>query len=165
MRGGALASRLLSVGPLEVLVIECPGERLNAQIVSALASAVEGGTLRIIDVTFVHKDGAGRLTAQELAELEEHELLAYDFVDETRGLLSADDIRGIGERISCASSAILMVVEHAWTGRLERTILATDGRIVLHARIPPEVAIAALENSERVRQARRKGDDRCSGGG
>jgi hypothetical protein len=62
-------------------------------------------------VTFVHKDGAGRLTP------------------------------------------------------LERTILATDGRIVLHARIPPEVAIAALENSERVRQARRKGDDRCSGGG
>ena len=73
-----------------------PGRQVNAEIIAALTSAVDSGTLRIIDVTFVHKDGAGVVTTYELAELDEHELLAYDFVDETRGLLSADDIRAIG---------------------------------------------------------------------
>ena len=142
-----------------------PGRQVNAEIIAALTSAVDSGTLRIIDVTFVHKDGAGVVTTYELAELDEHELLAYDFVDETRGLLSADDIRAIGERISDESSAILTVIEHAWTGRIERTVLAADGRIVLHARIPPDVASAALESSETVRQARLARGNPCSADG
>ena len=46
----------VSVDALEVLVIECPGERLDGGIMLALTSAVDSGALRIIDVTFVHKD-------------------------------------------------------------------------------------------------------------
>ena len=44
------------VGPLEVLVIECPGDRLKGEIMLAPTSAVDSGALRIIDVTFIHKD-------------------------------------------------------------------------------------------------------------
>jgi hypothetical protein len=157
------------MGPLEVLVIECPGERLKGEIIAALTSAVESGTLRIIDVTFVHKDGAGLMTSYELAELEEHELLAYDFVDETRGLLSVGDVRKIGDRITPESSAILMVIEHTWTARLEQTVLAAEGRIVVHERIPTDIAVAAFEKSETLRHARREGagngNESCLGSG
>ena len=75
------------MGPLEVLVIECPGDKVKGEIMLALTSAVDRGTLRIIDVTFIHKDSRGHVTSYELAELEEHELIPYDVVDETRGLL------------------------------------------------------------------------------
>lgn len=141
----------LSVGPLQVLVIECPGERLPGEIVLALTSAVDAGTLRIIDVTFIHKDVGGHITSYELAELDEHELIDYDVVDETRGLLSVGDIAAIGERVSTDASAILMVVEHAWTATLERAVEAVNGRIVVHERVPPEVAIAALDHWDRCR--------------
>ncbi len=141
----------LSVGPLQVLVIECPGERLPGEIVLALTSAVDTGTLRIIDVTFIHKDGGGHITSYELAELDEHELVDYDVVDETRGLLSVGDIAAIGERVSDEASAILMVVEHAWTATLERAVQAVNGRIVVHGRVPPEVAIAALDHWDSFR--------------
>src|SRR5262245_34602901 len=64
----------LSVGPLEVLVVECPGERVDSDVIQALSAAVDSGTLRIVDVTFLHKDAQGALMSYELAELEEHDL-------------------------------------------------------------------------------------------
>jgi hypothetical protein len=87
------------VGPLEVLLIECPGDKVKGEIMLALPSAVDRGTLRLMDVTFLHKDSRGHVTSNELAELEEHELVAYDAVDETRGLVSIGDIAKIGERV------------------------------------------------------------------
>jgi hypothetical protein len=132
------------VGPLEVLVIECPGDSLKREAILALTPAVDGGHLRIIDVTFVRKDAQANLSSYELAELDEHELVAYDVVDETRGLISVGDIARIGARISPSSSAILMVIEHAWTTHLERAVLAADSRIVVHERIPSDTAREAL---------------------
>jgi len=139
------------VSPLEVLVIECPGDRLDGGIMLALTSAVDSGALRIIDVTFVHKDGRGRVTTSELAELEEHELASYDVVDETLGLLSLQDIARVSERVSINCSAVLMVIEHTWTGQLERAVLKANGRIVMQERIPTDVAFAALEDARRRR--------------
>ena len=51
----------MTVGPLEVLVIERPGQTLKDEVIAALTSAVDNGTLRSIDVMFVHNDRAGLL--------------------------------------------------------------------------------------------------------
>jgi hypothetical protein len=145
------------MGPLEVLVIECPGQKLKGEILSALTSAVDSGTLRIVDVTFVHKDSTGLVSSYELAEIEEYELAPYDIVDETRGLLSASDVHAIGQQITPDSSAILMVIEHAWTARLEQTVAAAECRIVLHERIPTDIAVAAFKKSETLRKSLKGG--------
>ena len=153
--------RQRGVSPLEVLVIECPGESLKSEIVLALTSAVDGGHLRIIDVTFVRKDAQANISSYELAELEEHELVAYDVVDETRGLLSVGDIAKIGATISQNSTAILMVIEHTWTTHLERAVRAADGRIVVQERVPSDVATAALEHDRSSRPCNRRGGQSC----
>ena len=69
-----------------------PRRQVEGRDHACAASAVDGGALRIIDVTFLHRDAKGR-TSYELAELEEHELVPYDVVDETRGLLSIGGYR------------------------------------------------------------------------
>jgi hypothetical protein len=150
------------MGPLEVLVIECPGDRLKGEILLALTSAVDSGALRIVDVTFIHKDALGNVTRYELAELDERELVAYDFVDETRGLLSVADVGTVGMRVSLNCSAVLMVVEHAWTTRLAQAVLAANGRIVLHERVPSDVALAALDYNQSARTLGPQGDGTCS---
>jgi hypothetical protein len=160
-----LYRRIVDVGPLEVLVIECPGDRLKSEIIRALTSVVDGGGLRVIDVTFVHKDARGNVSSYELAELDEHELAAYDLVDETRGLLSVRDIARIGAMVSPNSLAILMVVEHAWTSQLEQAVLAVDGRIVVQERVPPDVAMAALDYDRSSRPRDRSGGNSCSDNG
>ena len=146
-------------------MIECPGDKLKSEIILALGSAVDGGRLRIIDVTFVHKDAQGNISCYELAELEEHELVAYDVVDETRGLLSTGDIAKIGASVSPDSSAVLMVVEHAWTTHLEHAVLAASGRIVVHERVPSDVARVALEHARASRACDRRGGQSCLGDG
>lgn len=153
------------MGPLEVLVIECPGDRLDGEILLALTSAVDSGALRIIDVTFVLKDAQGNISKHELAELQEHELVAYDFVDETRGLLSVGDIGKIGARVSPDCSAVLMVVEHAWSTRLAQAVLAANGRIVVHERVPTDIASAALDYNHTSRTSGPRGGGICSDDG
>jgi hypothetical protein len=153
------------MGPLEVLVIECPGERLKSEILQTLTTAVDSGALRIVDVTFVRKDARGNVTTYELAELEEHELVAYDFVDETRGLLSIGDIGTIGARVSPDCSAVLMVVEHAWTTQLAHVVLAVNARIVVHERVPADVALAALDYNQSSRALGARGGGTCSDAG
>ena len=153
--------RQSGVGPLEVLVVECAGQSLKSEIILALTSAVDGGHLRIIDVTFVRKDAQANISSYELAELDEHELVAYDVVDETRGLISVGDIAKIGARIAPNSSAILMVIEHAWTTHLEQAALAANGRILVHERVPSDVARAALEHNRLSRACERGGGQLC----
>jgi hypothetical protein len=98
----------------------------------------------------------------ELAELDEYDLITYDFVDETRGLLSVDDINKIAQRVSPEASAILMVIEHAWTARLEQSVRAAECRIVLHERVPPDVAVAALDDRDKLGKDRRRAAGSCS---
>ena len=135
------------MGPLEVLVIECHGERLTSTITLALRSAVDSGRLRIIDVRFVYRDLLGAVTNHVLADR------MYDLghlgLDETPNLLAVSDIELIGQRgISLDSSAVVMIVERAGTRLLERAVLAVGARIVAHGRVPPDVAIAALNEPD-----------------
>ena len=113
-------------------------------------------------MTFVHKDGRGKVNMYELAELQEYELVDYDFVDETRGLLSVGDIGKIGARVSPDCSAVLMVVEHAWTTQLAQAVQSANGRIALHERIPTDVAMAALDYNRSSRMRDPKGGETCS---
>jgi hypothetical protein len=153
------------MGPLEVLVIECPGDRLKSEILLALTSAVDGGALRIVDVAFVRKDARGKVSSYELAELQEHELVDYDFVDETRGLLSVGDISRISACISQDCTAVLMVVEHAWTAQLNQAVLAAKGRVVVHERVAADVAVAALDYNQSSRRHGGAGGGACSDAG
>jgi len=134
-------------GPLDVVVIEFPGDRFKGEIIPCLTEAVEHGAIRVIDVTFIRKDSAGTVTSYELAELEEHEAVSFDLVDATMGLLSVADIDQIGAWLAPDSSAALLVVDHCWAAELEQAALGAGGRFIEHQRVTPEVAKAALADA------------------
>jgi hypothetical protein len=99
---------------------------------------------------------------QQLDELDEPEVVAYDFVDETRGLLSVGDIRKISARVSPDRAAVLMVVEHPWTTQLAQAVLLANGRIVVHERVPADVASAALVYDQSSQTLGPEGGGTCS---
>ena len=150
------------MGPLEVIAIAFPGHRFRGEILSTLAAAVEHGALRIIDLTFITKDASGRVTSYELAELEEHEAIPFDVVDEILGLLSVEDIARISAGLAADSSSAVLVVEHAWAADLERAILVANGRLVADERVPAEIAEAALADAGAPRTSRYSGGGLCS---
>jgi Family of unknown function (DUF6325) len=132
------------VGPLEVVAIEFPGSRVKGHVMLALASAVERGAIRIVDVTFLCKDASGALTSYELAELDEADSVPFDLVDATMGLLSVDDLDKIGAMLAPDTSAALIVFEYAWEARFEAAVRCASGRVVARQRIRPRSTEATI---------------------
>ena len=64
------------------------------------------------------------------------------------GLLSEDDIAAIGEVLSLGSSALLVVWENTWAGRLIDAVAGAGGRLVAHDRLDVATVRAMLDELE-----------------
>ena len=60
----------MTLGPIEWVEIGFPGSKLSRSVVLPLKKLVDSGTIRIIDLVVLHKDGDGIVTALELEGLE-----------------------------------------------------------------------------------------------
>jgi Family of unknown function (DUF6325) len=130
----------VSLGPVEVAVIEFEGNRFKGDIVPALAEVVDLGIIRIIDIVFVTKDESGSVRGVELDALADEEAEAVAPVtDDVMGLLSEEDVRRVGAALPKSSSAAMVVFEHSWAARLQQAIRDADGRLVAMERIPVDV--------------------------
>jgi hypothetical protein len=139
------AWRTISMGPVDYLVVEFPGNHFKGDIVPALAELTQNGTIRIIDLIFVKKDASGAVTSLELEDLPGVEASAFDDVDgEIDDLLNEEDIAMAAEMLKPDSSAAVLVYENAWAVRLRDAVVDSGGRMVDHARIPAAVVEAAM---------------------
>jgi hypothetical protein len=133
------------MGPLELLAVGFPGNQFTGEIMPALRAAVEKGTIRIIDLTFIKKDTAGAVKSLELTELGDHEAALFDpLVSDITGLMSPADVEQVGAALDDNSSAALMVFEHVWATDLQRAILDANGVLLAREHIPHHVVEAAL---------------------
>jgi Family of unknown function (DUF6325) len=127
----------MSLGPVELLVIEFPGNQFRGEIAPALKSLVERGTIRIIDLVFIMRDESGGIHSRELTELEPDILLTWDpLVDDVLGLLSPDDVQHFGQSLTPNSSAAMLLFENTWATEFRDAVVRAQGRLVLSERIP-----------------------------
>jgi len=125
------------IGPVEFVIIEFAGNQFNGDIAPALAELVDSGTVRIIDLAVVSKDSAGNLTILELQELTPELADALlKLTGEVSGLLSEEDLLGIGEDMEPNTTGAAMLVEHIWATRFAAAVRAANGNLVLSERIP-----------------------------
>lgn len=133
-------------GPIEYMVVGFPGNEFSGEIAPALSELVESGTIRIIDLTFVSKDGNGEVTAFEVNDMDPAVADALRSVGAERGnLLNKDDIHDVGEGLEPNQSAALLVWEDLWAGRLAQALRNANGVMLELQRIPHDVAMAARE--------------------
>jgi hypothetical protein len=138
---------VVSMGPVEYVVISFPGNRFDGRIVPELVRLVSTGTVRIIDLVFVSKDDSGAVTALEYEELdgEAAEFAALD--GEAGSLFSEEDILIAAEELEPGSSGVFILWEDLWATPLAEAIRGADGMIVAGGRIPHAVVQAALTHS------------------
>ena len=134
----------MDVGPVEYVVIEFPGNQFNGEVAPALARLVESGTVRIIDLVFVVKDGDGNVTSLEYDELGEVAAAFADIDGDADGMLSDDDIAEIAAGLHDNSSALLILFEDLWAKEFTAAVLDSGGELVAGGRIPRDL-IEALE--------------------
>jgi hypothetical protein len=126
------------VGPVEYVILGFPGDRFDKGIAPALAELVEAGTVRILDILFVSKDGRGHVVVREFDELDRS--LGFAAVEgRADGLLSESDAAIAAQALEPNSSAILVLWEDRWARPLADVVRAAGGVIVGGQRVPPDV--------------------------
>jgi len=139
-------------GPIELLVIEFPGNQFTGELTPALTELVDSGTIRIIDILFVKKDADGNVSETELSDLTDGVYEAFNpIVDDVAGMLTHDDAVALTEMLAPDSSVGIMLFENAWAKRFADAVVNANGHVILNERIP-RAAIEELvaEHNETV---------------
>ena len=137
----------MDVGPVDLLIVEFPGNQFKGEIAPALRDLVTDGTVRVLDLLFVYKDANGEVGSVELAGLGPDLEPAFADLDGQLGggLLDAEDVAQVGANLELNSSAALIVWENTWAARFVTAMRNAGAHVVDQARIPAEAVAAALD--------------------
>lgn len=134
------------MGPVDYLVLEFPGSRMNGEAFPMLVDLVDRGVVRILDLVFVRKELDGSLVGLELSDLDgDGELDLSVFEGASSGLLGEDDVQEAGSALEPGSSAGILVYENVWAAPLATAIRRSGGELVASGRIPVQAMLSALE--------------------
>jgi hypothetical protein len=127
----------MSIGPVEYIAIAFPGNNFSGEIIPAIQELQDSGTIRVLDLIIIAKDGAGDVTAIELSEAGPELQATLGVLGiETRNLLGQEDVEDIGSALDPNSTAALMIWENVWAARFAQSLRNADGILVANGRIP-----------------------------
>ncbi|MEX1008752.1 MAG: DUF6325 family protein [Acidimicrobiia bacterium] len=129
---------MAELGPVEVVLVEFPGNQFSGEIAPALQELVESGTIRVIDLVFVAKDADGNAAGIELEDLHPDARGAFDpLVEELAGLISDEDVEDLAEGLEPNSSAAILLFENVWATRFRDAVVHSGGQLLARIPIPP----------------------------
>ena len=134
------------LGPVDWIVVEFPGSKLNGEIAPVLKDYVDRGLIRVLDLLFLKKDDDGSFEAFEASDLEDSEiggLRAYETA--LAMLLSEQDVADLAEAIEPGSSAAVLVWENLWAAPFGAAVRHAGGQLAASGRIPIQAVLAAIE--------------------
>lgn len=137
------------LGPVDWLVVEFPGSKLNGEVAPILKDYVDRDLIRVLDLLFLKKDEDGSVEAFEASDLDDSEigeLRTYE--KELAMLLSEQDVADLMETIEPGSSAAVLVWENLWAAPFGAAVRHAGGQLVATGRIPIQAIIAAMESDE-----------------
>ena len=133
----------MTIGPVEYIIVGFPGNEFNGKIAPELIALVESGTVRILDLIFIGKDGDGNVVSFEIDDLDALAGFA-DLDGEVGGLIGAEDIEFAAGQLEPNSSAALLIWEDLWAAPFARAVRDSGGVLLEGARIPHELIEPAL---------------------
>jgi Family of unknown function (DUF6325) len=135
----------MTIGPLEYIVIGCKGHQFTKEILPELNSIQEKGHIRVVDLSFVRKDSKGTVSVLEVHDLNDEELAIFDPLREDLvGFLTQEDIAALTGAIPPDTSAVIVLLEHAWLVKLSEGLDRANAVLLAGGMIPP----AAMEQLE-----------------
>lgn len=126
------------MGPVEYIVVGFPENRFSGDIIPALRDLVESGTIRILDLIFIMKDGDGEVAAVEVEDVPEFgEFLNMDV--EVGGVIGDEDVEHIAAALEPNSAAGLLIWEDLWAEKFVDAVRGAGGVLIEGARVPAEL--------------------------
>ena len=134
----------MTLGPIDFIALEFPGNRFRGEILPELFELVDKGIIRIIDLVVIMKD-QGEVIVRELRELDAAHVAMFDPLKaEVSQMITRGDIDMIAGQLAENSTAGILLIENLWAKRTMQAMLDADGRLVMFERIPHDVVEEAL---------------------
>jgi hypothetical protein len=125
----------MALGPLELMVLSFPAERLGEGVRATLALLAVAGEMRVVDALVIRTDAAGGACAVELTELPcLHGDLSLGRL--ASGLITESDIDDVAGMVDEQTDALAILLEHRWVHDLAGPVAASSGCIVALTHIP-----------------------------
>ncbi len=133
------------IGPLEYAVVGFEGTLFGGEIVRELEAVRNVGAIRILDVLFITKNDEGDVVVREVSDLTPEELVALGTLEEPAGerdrfaWFAQDDIATIADHLPVETTAVMLLLEHAWAAHLRQAVIEAGGFVVADGRVPSAV--------------------------
>jgi uncharacterized membrane protein len=135
----------MTLGPIDFIALEFPGNRFKGEILPDLLELVDKGIIRIIDLVIITKDQDGQVSARELHELDPAHIEILNLLKaEVSQMVTELDIDMIAEQLADNSTAGILLIENLWAKKTQQAMQDANGRLVMFERIPHDVVEAAL---------------------
>jgi hypothetical protein len=130
----------MTVGPVDFLALEFPGNKFDGSILASLLELVETGVIRIIDLVVIVKDQDGEVIVRELKELDPDTVRILDPLRvEVTSMITRNDVDAIAAGLDNNSTAGLLLFENVWAVKTKQAMLDANARLLMFERIPHEV--------------------------
>jgi hypothetical protein len=128
----------MPLAPIEVLVIDFPGNQFSGEIIPELERLVANDTISIVDGILVRKDADGEISFTEFEEMGANPEVAAlaDVMNQLESLISDEDIMEFAESLEPNSSEAILVFEHTWARPLRDAIVNSGGVLANNFRVP-----------------------------
>jgi hypothetical protein len=169
----------MAIGPIQFIAILFKEFEPDKGILSALQRAADKGAIRLIDLQFIRKDEAGKITAMEMSGLTTAETVelgtvigglldagaasrgggvegsasaVLDAVEASYGL-GLGDIQAMAEKIRPGSAAALLVIEHTWATDFANAVIAAGGKTAAQGFLTRQAVMKVGEELQAMAEA------------
>jgi len=133
----------MDLGPVELIVLQFPGERADPAVAGVLADVVSRGYAAVLDLVFVARTADGSLRVTDAGDnLDGVGLGSLQLP--AQPLISRDDLDLIRDSLRPGTSAVVIAYEHRWPQRLAAAARDAGGQVALHVQVPREAVAAAV---------------------
>jgi hypothetical protein len=137
------------MGPIDYLVIEFPGGRLNGEGLPLLVDLADRGIIRILDLLFIRKLSNGSVVRIDLTAISGDDVTELSVFDgASSGLFDQDDIDATAGVIEPGSIAGMIIYENHWAAPLATALRRGGALMVTGGRIPVQSLLASLDAAE-----------------
>jgi hypothetical protein len=135
-------------GPVDVIVLAFGEPKFDGSVLFELARLAGEGTIRVLDVMAVMKDGDGTVITLDIEDQSAEVKEALGFIETgTRGMFDSEDADLLKEGIVPGSAVVALAIEHTWALGLRKALEGVGGEVAMTVRIPGPIiddALAAL---------------------
>jgi hypothetical protein len=135
-------------GPVDVVVIEFPGDAGGDSTAGALMDLVDRGIVRLYDLMVVRKDDDGRCAEVGLRSTSGGSLGWARFAGARSGLLDDDDVQLANDVLDAGTTAALILFENTWAVPFVAAARSEGGEMVATARLTAQQIMDALDAVE-----------------